>query len=61
LLPQLKELMEFNFPGFGICAWDREDERLKESVEDCREYAVKYRGVGKDELQPTADAGEVTL
>ncbi|XP_006458799.1 hypothetical protein AGABI2DRAFT_177010 [Agaricus bisporus var. bisporus H97] len=49
LLPKVKELLEFNFPGLGICAWDREDERLKESVEDCREYARKYRGVGKDE------------
>lgn len=61
LLPKLKELLEFNFPGFCIYAFDREDERLKESVETCREYAMKYRGVGKDELQPTADAGEVTL
>lgn len=61
MLPELKELLEYNFPGFVIHAWDREDPRLKESVEACREYATKYRGVGTDELQPTAGEGEVTL
>ncbi|KAF9445049.1 hypothetical protein P691DRAFT_806208 [Macrolepiota fuliginosa MF-IS2] len=61
LLPKLKELLEFNFPGFIVHAWDREDPRLKETVDGCREYAMKYRGIGKDELQPTAGEGEVTL
>ncbi|KXN87035.1 putative ADP-ribosylation factor GTPase-activating protein AGD11 [Leucoagaricus sp. SymC.cos] len=61
MLPELKELLEYNFPGFTIHAWDRDDPRLKESVEACRDYSVKYRGVGKDELQPTANEGEMTL
>jgi hypothetical protein len=61
MLPDLKELLQYNFPGFTIHAWDREDPRLKESVEACRDYAVRFRGVGKDELQPTVNNGEVTL
>lgn len=61
LLPVLRRLLEYNFPGFTIHAWDREDPRLKESVDACREYSTKYRGVGTDELQPTANEGEETL
>lgn len=61
LLPELRELLEYNFPGFKIFAWDREDPKLKESVDACRDYAVKFRGVGSDELQPTAGEGEETL
>jgi len=52
LLPQLKQLLEYNFPGFTIHAFDREDPRLEDSVKACSEYSMKYRGVGKDELQP---------
>ncbi|RDB19426.1 hypothetical protein Hypma_013524 [Hypsizygus marmoreus] len=61
LLPELRELLEYNFPGFGIYAWDHEDPKLKESRETCRAYALKYRGVGQDELQPHAVDGEETL
>lgn len=61
LLPELKELLEHNFPGFGIFAWDHADPKLEESREACRDYALKYRGVGQDELQPHAASGEETL
>ncbi|PPR07071.1 hypothetical protein CVT24_010972 [Panaeolus cyanescens] len=61
MLPALQELLEYNFPGFKIFALHHEDEELVHSREACREYALKYRGVGTDELQPHAPAGEVTL
>jgi hypothetical protein len=61
LLPVIKALLEYNFPGLGIVVHDREDAELTESREACREYALRHRGVKKDELQPHADAGEVSL
>ncbi|KAI0309812.1 hypothetical protein OF83DRAFT_945849 [Amylostereum chailletii] len=60
-LPRLRELLEYNFPGFRIVALDHEDAELKESREACREYALKYRGVRREELQPHAEEGEQTL
>ncbi|KAG6835858.1 hypothetical protein H0H93_013916 [Arthromyces matolae] len=61
LLPQLRELLMSNFPGFMIYAWDREDPQLEESREACRRYAINFRGVGTHELQPYATSGEETL
>ncbi|TFK35469.1 hypothetical protein BDQ12DRAFT_655597 [Crucibulum laeve] len=61
MLPKLKELLEYNFPGFKIFALDHEDSKLVESREACRAYAVKFRGIGQDELQPHAEEGEETL
>ena len=61
LLPILKELLEYNFPGFGIIALDHEDPALKQSREACREYALKFRGVKQEELQPHAQPGDETL
>ncbi|KIJ98458.1 hypothetical protein K443DRAFT_680738 [Laccaria amethystina LaAM-08-1] len=61
LLPEVKELFEFNFPGLVVRALDREDERLVESREACRAYALKWRGVRTDELQLHVREGEVTL
>jgi hypothetical protein len=61
LLPQLKALLEYNFPGFDIYALDRDDPALEESREACRKYALDKRGVAKEELQPHAKEGEVPL
>jgi hypothetical protein len=61
LLPKVKGLLEYNFPSFTIFALDHRDDALKESREACRAYALKYRGVKQDELQPHAHAGEETL
>jgi hypothetical protein len=61
LLPVLKGLFEYNFPGVGIWAMDHEDPELKKSTEACREYALKHRGVKKEHLQPHIGEGEVTL
>jgi hypothetical protein len=61
LLPKVKGLLEYNFPGFTIFALDHRDDALKESREACRAYALKYRGVKQDELQPHAHEGEETL
>ncbi|KAF8877745.1 hypothetical protein CPB84DRAFT_1838575 [Gymnopilus junonius] len=61
MLPALKGLLEYNFPGFGIFALDREDEELTKSREACREYGVKHRGIKPNHLQPHAKEGEQTL
>jgi hypothetical protein len=53
LLPQLKDLLEYNFPGFNIYALDREDPELKKSREACRKYATERRQISVKELQPT--------
>ena len=60
-LPDLKACMEYNFPGFNIIALDYNDPALKESVDACRAYALNIRGVRKEDLQPQAQSGEVTL
>ncbi|KAH9857434.1 hypothetical protein C2E23DRAFT_720170 [Lenzites betulinus] len=61
MLPDLKELLEYNFPGFTVHAFDRNDPRLAQSREACRAYALNKRGVKQEELQPHARAGEETL
>ena len=62
LLPTLQELLEYNFPGFTIHAWDFNDPRLAESRDACRKYALTKRGVQQDELQPhTHVSGEEPL
>ncbi|KAG5641789.1 hypothetical protein DXG03_004193 [Asterophora parasitica] len=61
LLSKVEELFALNFPWFRVYAWDREDPRLEESVSACREYALKWRGVSSEELQPHTKAGEETL
>lgn len=61
LLPVLKALLEHNFPGIAVVALDQEDEELVKSREACRAYALKYRGVKQEDLQPHAAEGEVTL
>lgn len=61
LLPQLKALLEYNFPGFVITALEHEDPELKKSTDACRAYALSKRGVKEEELQPHAAKGEVTL
>ncbi|KAF9528271.1 C2-domain-containing protein [Crepidotus variabilis] len=61
MLPTLRALLEYNFPGFAIFALHHEDEDLKKSVKACRDYALKYRGVKPQELEPHAREGEDTL
>jgi hypothetical protein len=61
LLPTLKALLEYNFPGFVIIALDREDPALTESREACRAYAVKNRGILRQDLQPSVSGSECTL
>ncbi|KAL1947107.1 hypothetical protein VTO73DRAFT_14068 [Trametes versicolor] len=61
MLPDLKELLQYNFPGFTVHALDRQDPRLAQSREACRAYALAKRGVKQEDLQPHARAGEETL
>lgn len=61
ILPKLQQLLAHNFPGLGIVALDREDQELIDSREACRAYALQYRGVKQEELQPHAEPGEETL
>ena len=60
LLPNLQELLEYNFPAFKIVAYDHNDPRLKESRDACRAYALAKRGVKQEDLQPHT-MGEVPL
>ena len=61
MLPALRALLQHNFPEVTIHALDREDPELKESREACREYALKFRGVKREELQPHIAENEQTL
>ncbi len=61
LLPELQALLARNFPGVGIVTLDRSDDALGSSREACREYALKFRGVKQEELQPHAEEGVETL
>ncbi|KAI0657112.1 hypothetical protein C8Q70DRAFT_920022 [Cubamyces menziesii] len=61
MLPDLQELLQYNFPGFTIHALDRNDPRLIHSRESCRAYALDKRGVRQEDLQPHARTGEETL
>lgn len=61
MLPLLRALLEYNFPGLTVYALHHEDDELKKSREACREYAVKHRGIKPNELQPHVNEGETTL
>ncbi|KAI6027200.1 hypothetical protein EDC04DRAFT_2718308 [Pisolithus marmoratus] len=61
LLPKVKEIMEFNFPGLNAVVHSHDEATLKESVEACRAYALSKRGVTEHELQPHVVEGEETL
>ncbi|KAI0689301.1 hypothetical protein BC835DRAFT_261175 [Cytidiella melzeri] len=61
LLPTLKQLLEYNFPGFVIHAWDYNDPRLAQSREATRAYALQKRGVKQDELQPHQHGEQTSL
>ena len=61
LLPTLKSLLEFNFPGLNVVTYDHSDPELGKSTEACRRYAVERRGVRREELAPCVQVGEETL
>lgn len=61
MLPQVKALLEHNFPGFKIFALDHADPALKKSTDATRDYALHKRGIKAEEFQPHAAEGEVTL
>ncbi|KAI0927795.1 hypothetical protein AcW1_005222 [Taiwanofungus camphoratus] len=52
MLPALKGLLEYNFPGFLVVALHHTDLALKQSRDACRAYALSQRGINEDELQP---------
>lgn len=61
-LVRVQMVFEYNLPGIGVRALDREDPELKESVKACRDYALKFRGTQKQELQPHVQCeGEKTM
>lgn len=61
MLPTLRDLIDHNFPGLDVLALDREDEERKKSVDACREYALKYREVKGEHLQPNEQEGHKPL
>jgi len=52
MLPQLKGLLEHNFPGFSVVVLDYQDPALKQSTDACQAYALSKRGVNQEDLQP---------
>lgn len=61
-LVRVQMVLEYNLPGITVRTLDREDPELKESVNACRDYALKYRGTQKQELQPHKQfEGEKTM
>ncbi|CAN8105732.1 unnamed protein product [Discula destructiva] len=61
-LVRTQMVFEYNLPGIAVRALDREDPALKESVAACREYALKFRGTQRHELQPHVQVeGEKTM
>lgn len=61
-LVRVQMAFEYNLPGITVHALDREDPELKESVKACRDYALRYRGTQKQELQPHMQCqGEKTM
>jgi len=61
MLPQVKKLIEHNFPGFTVYALDHGDPELKKSTDATRAYAKEKRGIKEEEFQPHTAEGEVTL
>ncbi|KAJ3812064.1 hypothetical protein EV368DRAFT_74935 [Lentinula lateritia] len=61
MLPTLRDLIDCNFPGLDVVALDRENDELKKSVDACQEYALKYRGVKSEHLQPHQQEGHRSL
>ncbi|QRW10038.1 hypothetical protein RhiLY_09037 [Ceratobasidium sp. AG-Ba] len=52
LLDTLKGLLEYNWPGLKIRAWDFRNEEQKRSIQECRDYALRFRGIMREELEP---------
>ncbi|KAG8687002.1 hypothetical protein FRC09_013794 [Ceratobasidium sp. 395] len=58
LLDTLKGLLEYNWPGLKVRAWDFRDEQQKKSIQECRDYALQFRGIMREELEPCVLEGE---
>ncbi|KAG9119326.1 hypothetical protein FRC07_005693, partial [Ceratobasidium sp. 392] len=52
LLDTLRSLLEYNWPGLKVRAWDFRDEQQKKSIQECRDYALQFRGIMREELEP---------
>ncbi|PCH38492.1 hypothetical protein WOLCODRAFT_64481 [Wolfiporia cocos MD-104 SS10] len=61
LLPAIKDVFEYNFPGFSVVPLDYRDPELKKSSQACLAYALAKRAISKGELQPHAHGGRETL
>ncbi|KAG8680994.1 hypothetical protein FRC08_015919 [Ceratobasidium sp. 394] len=58
LLDTLKGLLEYNWPGLVVRAWDFRSEEQKKSIQECRDYALQFRGIMREELEPCVLEGE---
>ncbi|KAG9091434.1 hypothetical protein FRC06_000571 [Ceratobasidium sp. 370] len=58
LLGALKGLLEYNWPGLVVRAWDFRSEEQKKSIQECRDYALRFRGIMREELEPSVLEGE---
>jgi hypothetical protein len=70
MLPTVRECLEYNLGlgrhsttssnirgGFRVVAYDREDERLVQSREACRRYAVNVRGTASTKVSTSSRSG----
>lgn len=61
LLPKLKGLIEYNFPGLNVAALDHSDPELKKSTEALHNYAKEYRGISAHEFTAHEHLGSTTM
>ncbi|KAJ2936897.1 hypothetical protein H1R20_g193, partial [Candolleomyces eurysporus] len=72
MLQTVRECLEYNFGlgdstssdirrGFRVVVYDREDERLVQSREACKRYAVNVRGVTKVSTNSTVTPSSLTI
>ncbi|QRW22843.1 C2 domain-containing protein [Rhizoctonia solani] len=58
MLDNLRQLLEYNWPGLTVRTFDFRDEPQKKSIQECRDYALEKRGILREELEPSVLEGE---
>ncbi|CAE6464036.1 unnamed protein product [Rhizoctonia solani] len=58
MLDNLRRLFEYNWPGLKVRTFDFRDEAQKNSIQECRNFALEKRGILREELEPSVLEGE---
>ncbi|KAG8878267.1 hypothetical protein FRB97_002666 [Tulasnella sp. 331] len=61
MLPKLKSLIEYNFPGLKVAALDHGDPDLKKSIAALKQYAEEHRGINSHDFDAHDHFGSTTL